>query len=439
MKARQIKTDLVAVVVAVAVAVVVAGPSSLVHASGYAINEQSARATAMAGAFTGVANSPAAIFYNPAGLAQLHGLSMELGLTYMTASTTYTGEAPGTDGTRAEVAAQRGHLFLPNMHLAYNIADRVTLALGIYMPYGHSMRWPDKVNVGGAEVAWWGRGIIRDINLQLLSFNPTAAVRLHPRIYLGLGFSAVRAALRLERAVTTSASQADDVDLTLSGDDVGFGATAGLLFIAIPDLVNVGLAYRSGVNLTFRGGAAFTMGGDSAAVPESLRLTLADGPMEADLRLPHVFSLGLGAFPLTGLTVGINLDITTWSVHDALTLRFPRSTSLNRSDPKAWSNTFAFRLGAEYEILQDNLPLRLGLVFDQAPAPATTLGPELPVGDRYEVTAGLGYRLRGFSVDLAYQLILMGKREAETSASLPGVYKSSAHLVGLSFGYALDL
>ena len=393
----------------------------------------------MAGAFTGVADSPAATFYNPAGLAQLSGLSMELGLTYLTAATAYQGDVPGTSGTRATANAEQGHFFLPNLHLAYNIADKVSLGFSITMPYGVSMHWPDEVNVGGAEVAWWGRGIVRDLRLQLIAFTPAVAVRLHPRVCLGLGFTAVRAALHLQRAITSSSSLADDVDLTLSGDDVTFGASAGLLFHVVPELFNVGLSYRAGMNLTFRGEAAFTRGGDGAAVPASLRTSLADGPVEVELRLPHVFSLGVGLFPSAGFTVGLNIEITTWSVHDALTVRLPNSASLSRSEPKAWSNAVAVRLGLEYEVLADNLPLRLGVAYDQAAAPATTLGPGMPDADRYQLTAGAGYQLFGVTLDLAYQLILAGEREADASAPLPGVYTSTAHLLGLSLSTTLDL
>jgi len=422
--------------VAFAVAMALAGSA---HASGFAQNTQSARAAAMAGAFTGVADSAAANFYNPAGLANLRGLNLEVGLTYLTSATSYTGIAPGTGGATAEVDAERAHLFLPNLHLAYNISGRVTLAFSVHMPYGASTRWPDRVDVGGAQVAWWGRGEARALSLDLSTFNPSVAVQLHPRVHLGLGFTAVRAALSMERAITRSTSLSDDVDLSLSGDGAAFGAAAGLLFVIIPDLIKVGVAYRSGVNITLEGEAAHTVGGSGAAVPASLRASLADGPVEVDLRLPHTFNLGLGFFPAEGFSVGVDVAVTTWSVNDALTVRFPDSPSQSRSDPQAWQNTFALRIGAEYEVLEDNLPLRLGFAYDQGPSPTSTLGPALPAGDRYRICVGAGYRLFGVAIDLAYQLDPGSGQSADASAPLPGTYHITDHLVGLSLGYTMDL
>ena len=133
------------------------------------------------------------------------------------------------------------------------------------------------------------------------------------------------------------------------------------------------------------------------------------------------------------------MEITTWSVHETFAVSFPDSPSQSRSAPRAWQNTFAIRVGAEYEVLEDNLPLRLGFAYDQGPAPSTTLGPALPSGDRYRLCVGAGYRLFGVSVDLAYQLGPGVGQNAEASAPLPGTYHTTDHLVSLSLGYTLDL
>ncbi len=422
-----------------ALSLALAAAPSAARGSGFGVNENSARVMGMGGAFVGVANSPAAIFWNPAGLAQLPGLNVELGLTYITAAADYTGEVPGASGASATVDAERGHFFLPNLHAAYALSDRVVAGFGVYVPYGLTMKWPDRVTVAGAERPWWGRGLVKEISLQTVYFNPTVAVRLHRRVSLGLGFVAARAAVSLKRAVTQSGDPADDIDFELSGDDVSFGATAGLLLHAIPELINVGLAYRGGVNFEFEGKAAFTRGGDGAGVPAGLRATLKDGPARASLALPHVISLGVGIFPMPALSVGFGIDLITWSTYDELAITFPEAPALNQTDEKAWSNSVALRIGAEYEVLRDNLPLRLGIIYDQGPIPAATLGPELPDGDRYELSLGAGYRLRGFSVDLAYQVLFTGKIDADDSAPLPGSYTSTAHLVGLSVGYSLDI
>lgn len=407
------------------------------RAAGFGINEHSARVMGMGGAFTGVADSPGALFFNPAGLAQLHGLSLELGVTLVTPGSSWTGTSPG--GTEVEVAARRGLFPLPNLHAAYRIHDRVAVGFGVYLPYGLTQEWDNTVTVDGKEVAWWGRDIVRKISLTTVYFNPAVAVKLHRRILVGLGFSVVKGAVTLERAVTFSSDLDDDIDFELSGDDVAFGATAGVLIKVLPDLLNLGVAFRSGVNFNFEGSAAFTKDGSGANVPLALRSILRDGPATADLNLPHVISFGIAAFPLAALTVGVNLDVVTWSSYDKLEIKFPDNSDLDSAERKDWNNALAFRIGAEYKVLGDNLPVRAGFIFDQSPVPDDTLGPELPDGNRYEFTVGVGYTLWGFSLDLAYQYLFTDKVKASETSPLPGTYQADAHLAGLSLGYTLDI
>lgn len=412
--------------------------SSSARAGGFAINENSARAMGMGGAFTAIADSPSAVFWNPAGLALLHGLNLELGLTYITVGASYTGQVPEQDGVEAQIDAVRGHFPIPNLHASYSLHERVAVGLGVYLPYGLTSEWESQVEVNGASMGWWGRSLIKKISLQTLYINPTVAVKLHDRIYLGLGFTAVQGAVTLERAVSLSLDPADDVDFKMSGEDFAFGATAGLLVKVLPDLLNAGVTFRSGVSFTFEGNAAFTQGGSGAAVPAGLRTRLKDGPGQADLTLPHVVSFGVAGFPIDGLSVGFALDVVTWSSYDKLEIRFSENPELNTSEPKNWNNTLTIRLGGEYNILKDNLPVRLGFIFDQSPVPSETLGPELPDGDRYEFSVGAGYKFWKMSVDLAYQFLFTGDVQS-SAASLPGTYNTSAHLLGLSLGLAMDI
>jgi long-chain fatty acid transport protein len=69
---------------------------SSARGSGFGINEHSARAMGMAGAYTAIAEGPSAIFFNPAGLAALRGLQLEAGLTFIAPSASYRGPRRGS-------------------------------------------------------------------------------------------------------------------------------------------------------------------------------------------------------------------------------------------------------------------------------------------------------------------------------------------------------
>jgi long-chain fatty acid transport protein len=405
--------------------------------SGFGLNEHGAKAMGMAGAYTAVADTPEAVFFNPAGLATLRGFQIEGGVTMVAPSAAYTGLVPGTN-TEATVKANQLFFWLPSFHASYRIHDRLAAGIGVYVPFGLTMEWPTTVTVNGANMGWWGRSIIERISLETVFFTPTVAVKLHDRISLGAGLAISKAAVSLKRAVSLSADPQDDVTIDLSGGDVGIGATAGLLVKVIPDLLNAGLTFRSGVKYTFDGTAAFTKNGSGAAVPAGLRTQLTDGPGQASVTLPHVFSFGLAAFPIKPLTLGFAFDVISWSSYDKLDVVFRDNPDLNATSPKLWNNSIVIRVGAEYRVTP-NIPLRLGFIFDQGPTPATTRGPDLPDADRYEVTVGGGYQFRGFRVDLAYQYLTTGDAEATDAAPLKGSYKSDGHLLGLTFGSYIDI
>ena len=120
-------------------------------------------------------------------------------------------------------------------------------------------------------------------------------------------------------------------------------------------------------------------------------------------------------------------------------MNFVDNPQLSSSDRKDWRNTFQLRMGAEYKVLQDNLPVRLGFIYDQSPVPDDTAGPELPDTDRYWLAFGLGYRWKGIQADLAYQLLITAKDQTADTASLVGKRSATAHIVSLGLGYKFDI
>lgn len=408
--------------------------SDRARAAGFQLNEIDARAQGLANALTAVADRPSAIFFNPAGLAQQEGLLFDASFAIITPQFGYDTTVPGS-GEAIRVEAEKDVFFIPAAFIGYRIHERVAAGLGVYSPFGLATRWPDTVD----GVPWWGRAASEEADLKTVFVNPTVAVKLHERVYLGAGFVVAQAAVTLQRAVTVSADPSDDIDVRLSGDDVGFGATVGLLLRVIPERLNVGVAYRSAVSLEFEGDAAFTRGGSGEAVPPALRQQLVDGAARAPLTLPHVISIGAAAFPLPRLTISTNVDIITWSTYDVLEINFVDNPELSSAEPRDWTNTVAFRIGAEYLALGDNLPLRVGFAYDMSPVPDDRVGPDLPDADRFIIALGLGYTWRGIRADLGYQFFVAPETETADNVAVVGTRDALAHIVSFGLGYGLDI
>src|SRR5512136_2510583 len=65
-----------------------------VHASGFAVESQGARAMGFAGAYVAQAADPSAIFYNAAGIGFLKGKQLYVAGAFTTLSTDFTGSGP---------------------------------------------------------------------------------------------------------------------------------------------------------------------------------------------------------------------------------------------------------------------------------------------------------------------------------------------------------
>ena len=117
----------VAAVVSGLWAVLASAPAS---GAGFGLNEHGAAAMAMAGAYTAIAATPEATFFNPAGLATLKGLQFAAGFTMITPGTSYKGIAPGTE-LETRVDAERLYHFVPNAHIGWRVHERVAVGFEI--------------------------------------------------------------------------------------------------------------------------------------------------------------------------------------------------------------------------------------------------------------------------------------------------------------------
>src|SRR5215210_6275919 len=103
---------------------------SLALGLGIRIADQNPYAIARGNAFTATADNPSAIYYNPAGITQLQGHNVSLGLYAVSANTKYTG---GGVTTRTDTSLQP----VPQIYYVFSPENSaLSYGLGIYAPYG---------------------------------------------------------------------------------------------------------------------------------------------------------------------------------------------------------------------------------------------------------------------------------------------------------------
>ncbi|MDP2529288.1 MAG: outer membrane protein transport protein [Candidatus Palauibacterales bacterium] len=436
-----------------ALLLLLASPPAAVRAQGFGVYEQS---TCAMGAASAVVARPcddgSAMFFNPAALGAVQGLTLSAGVTGIVPDGRFTADLNG-----AVTNMNRRLLPVPHAYVAYGFGDRFAVGLGLYTPYGLETSWPDS-----SAAAFLGY----ESKLHSFYLQPTASVRLTDRISIGAGLTVVLSTVELNQLL----------DLSTQPVPAGAGVPAGTLFgqlgvpfqtpfasghlgsstatgvggnfgvrIRLTDRVDLGARYLTRVTLNYDGQATFAPVSTGLVLPAGNPYGVPAGtPMDAviqgsgvfqgplgpqgiktSITMPDQFAGGLSVRPIDGLRLEADYLWTHWSLFGRLPIQFQggAGTELRIED---YNNTSAVRVGGELT-LRDGLMLRLGYAWNQAASPDKTVTPLLPEGRRSLFAAGLGWHA-GSHVDLnvAYNLLLQVNRRGRTRDPLPGVQPTAA-------------
>ncbi|HEU4576896.1 MAG TPA: outer membrane protein transport protein [Polyangiaceae bacterium] len=403
----------------VGAALAASGPA---WASGFHVDELDGAATGRAGAVIAHATNASTIYYNPAGMAELHGLQLRLGAAAVRPTAEFT-PAAGGEKTKADPDT----FVLPALFASWRASAQVALGIGLYSPFGLALDWPAS-SPGAASV--------RQAELQTFFITAAWALNLSqwvPGLSVGAGMDLVPAQVRLTRDIPFGT---DVGSAALSGSAFGLGGRAGLSYrpSALPAL-SLGLTYRSPVLLKFRGDADFD-------APPAYRGSLPpDGDVRTSVTLPQMLVFGVSVAPVPEWDIEIDATWRGWSSYDRLDIVLPDGQV--QSSRKDWNDSYTLRLGTEYTFDQ-RWSARLGAIWDQTPIPTSTLDFQLPDADRIDFSAGFGAQITPLvRADLGALYVLPVR--ATTSMADPlappvkGTFRIDAWVVGLNVGFQLDV
>ncbi|HEX5749865.1 MAG TPA: outer membrane protein transport protein [Archangium sp.] len=386
------------------------------QAAGIAIDTQGARATGMGS--TGVASmrDGSSIYYNPAGILGVNKLDLQLGDSLILAHLGFTPTATGVEQTQNPVSPP------PHGYFAYKITHQLAAGVGVFTPFGANSKWPDD---------FVGRQIARESQVATFDINPTVAYAPLSWLRLGVGFQAVYGTLDVRRQIVVpppSPAAGATGELSLSTSSWGFGYNAGVQADLLPGMLTLGAHFRSRVLLFNEGDADFS------GFPEPVAPAFPDQPVRVALETPASLGLGLAFTPMQKLLLAADVNWVKWSSVRQILFEFQSTPAFNQPSVKNWEDRWNVHVGGEY-MVTDALAVRAGFVYDPTPSPAETLAPDLPDADRIRVSLGAGYAFSAFRVDAGYQFISLMENES-TFPPLPGTYKGSAHVIGLTLGYS---
>jgi len=388
---------------------------STVYAGAFGLDEQGAAAMGRANAFAAQADDTTALFYNPAGIGQLHGTQISLGTTFIAPSTTLKNTS--SDVTTDTTAA----LFYPGtLYIVHEIRHDLHAGLGVFTPFGLSTEWPSD---------WEGRYATTFSEINTYYFNPGITWSPRPQFHVAAGISYVPSSVTLRNKLDLTSLSLPDGESEVTADGDGWGYNVAAL-ASLPGQTSLGVSFRSSVKIDYTGQAT--------SEPSALL-----GPPQAihsSLTLPPILTIGLANQALEAVTLEVDLQWVGWSTIQSIDIDFDDPALTDVPTTKNWTDSYSLRFGAEHS--HGPITLRAGYAYDMTPVPSDTIEPSLPDSDKHTFALGGGYRFGNATIDVAYMFIRSNDRTVNnivTTATTPfaqqGSYSTHTHEVGIGVSY----
>jgi long-chain fatty acid transport protein len=421
-----------------------------------------AKETAQGKAVAAQADTPFAVYYNPAGLTQIEGPTLSAGALFYEAEVTSDMKVKAADGSvliTGSNETDNDTLVNPALGYAMPITDNISFGVAAYSPYGLTLESNKNPYENPISFFAWESHYVR------MAVTPTLAYKFSDKLSFGFGVSLGQSECNAGRTYKanpfkmkfakaagdaqsaglikneTYATAIDALKLTddatrpdgsilnkielETDDDFNYSWNAGVLFKPT-DKLSLGLTYRSRASADFEGDILF-----NGTTVGSIQMDY-DHPEQVQGGIRYAFSDRLSVeFDLTwtrwsinenqtermaydkdAVMTALNLDMTDPTIQGIMThpvvqamLADPSFTNSTTVYKRRWDNTMQYQLGAEW-LVNDKLALRGGVVYDPTPVPDSTFDQGWPDTDRTLFNLGFGYKFtEQWEIDGVFQYI----------------------------------
>jgi long-chain fatty acid transport protein len=397
------------------------------YGGGARLASQDGFASARGEAFVATADNPSAIYYNPAGLAQLEGNQIRGGIYGIYFDPTFTPPAPSNTN---DFHIKNKEAAVPQLFYACHPQTwPVALGLGVYAPYGLGVEWPENTGF---------RAVAVKSELTYLRFNPTVAVQLPWHLSFGAGAMVDYSEIKLEQGLRRNKLPPPFTDFfRFEGDGWTAGYNLGVLWHPME---------QWSFGATFRSSTTITMDGHTDVQLFPVIATPYRSPAHAEFTFPWTCVFGVSYRPTPRWNVEFNADYTDWSSFDTTTIHQDNPNQNVQSDPKIvldWEASWMYELGVT-RYFDGGWHVSAGYVFSQSSVPDTHYTPLVPDMDRHFFSVGIGHKGKRFDYDLTYQFGYGPNREVTGSTpstvgqiagqSADGTYDFISHALLLTAG-----
>jgi len=403
--------------------------SGTVFANGMRLVSQDGLATARGEAFVATADNASAVYYNPAGISQINGDQVRVGVYGINFNPTF--QPPDTapnSGNKYHV--KQTTALAPQLFFTHEIEDTpFTFGLGSYAPYGAGLEWPD--DTGFYSVA-------KSSQVTYLRLNPVLAIKILPGLSFAGGVMADYAKIELGQGLSSTATPLAN-HFEYSGDGFSVGYNLGLLWQVHPT-ISVGATFRSKTSFATKGHTEF----ESQPVYPVTRQKA-----EASFDFPLTAAAGISWRPSPKWNCEVDVDYTDWRVFDTVSIHQENPTGLfavpqDMPVDLYWKASWMYSVGVT-RYFDNGWNASVGYAFNQNSVPDNYYSPLAADLDRHFVSCGIGFSGKKYQCNIAYQFGYGPERTV--SGSLPstppayftgqtadGTYSFISHAVLITVG-----
>jgi len=420
------------------------------------------KASAMGSAFAGLADDGFAVFYNPAGLAQIKGTTRGIGLDMALVRRNYDSDGKPIDSAPPPVIGPRTVLTMD-----FGL-ERFTFGAGI-MPsfagftqsdeFEGDLRYTGYIFQETVFPFYIGTGyrvndkLCLGAGLQIGIVNKMFVARRMGDGFVGRtieGMTGLPAStltingeddgkleIQTDKEFPTGLRPFNDLNI----DDRSYSYSFGILLKPV-DKLQIGLTYREQIRVHYEGEARMELASELKEIVDPILDTF--GPiinrfqgtaMSARfnllIKMPRQLDIGLALFPTERLTITTDYVWTDWSNWVVQTVNLEGEGIFGMTQikmPMDFKDTHSLRMGIDYA-LTPRFHVRAGYMWDPTPVPTHTLFAGTADSDHHVATFGLGMTdlLKGrLRIEAGFQYIYLTSRTIAPGASQNlGGYKHS--------------
>lgn len=447
-------------------------------ANGFYVPGVGSRASAMGGAFIGLADDYSAVYWNPAGITQIKGMEVTgtlhdlVTLASRDGNRLFDGSPGEEDGYRFAsasigVTSESQNRVVPGAFLyadpgpARGLVDKVGLAIYTLTDYGVKWDGNDVISQqdllpGGFDMALLASET-PDYETRVRTYvaSPMLAREIIPGLSVGVaGNIAYSHFERTDIFFEEVSVFVDNPDPTpdawvlaavpIEGtDDVtgwGYGATVGALYRATSE-ISVGLTVRSPMTVNYDGTYAVSYRVDVEEAEESFEDTYKS---DFEIRYPLWAGLGLSYrdFLFDGLTMNADLQWTRWSNIQRIARNIKWHGEITEDGtpdaevtPMNWEDTLEFALGFDYRVGR-SVSVNMGYRNSPSPVPSKTYNFVMPSASTNTIALGMSYRTDFWRLAAALEYRAGDVRRIRGTYDMNGKYVTDLLAPSLSLTYA---